>query len=44
MKNLKQHWKDFVGEPSEYLPHLFIAIGFVLLAYVFGLTLYSHNL
>lgn len=44
MKDLKQHWKEFVGDPSEYVPHLLIAIGFVLLTYVFGLTFYSHNL
>jgi hypothetical protein len=44
MKDLKQHWKDFVGEPSEYVPQLLIVIGFVLLVYVTGLTFYSHTL
>jgi hypothetical protein len=44
MKNLKQHWEEFVGDPSEYLPYLLIAVGFVVATYVFGLSFYSHNL
>jgi hypothetical protein len=44
MKDLKQHWKDFVGDPSEYVPHLFIVIVFVLLTYMVGLIFHSHNL
>jgi hypothetical protein len=44
MKDLKQHWKDFVGDPSEYLPHLFIACGLIVVIHMVGLTIYSHNL
>jgi hypothetical protein len=44
MENLKQHWKEFVGDPSEYVPQLLIVIGAVLLIYVVGLTFYSHTL
>jgi hypothetical protein len=44
MKNLKEHWKEFVGDPSEYVPQLLIVIGFVLIVYVVGLTFYSHTL
>ena len=44
MKDLKEHWKEFVGDPSEYVPHLFIVIVFVLLTYMVGLIFHSHNL
>jgi hypothetical protein len=44
MKDLKQHWKEFVGDPSEYVPQLFAVIVFVLIVYVIGLTFYSHTL
>jgi hypothetical protein len=40
MKNLKQHWKEFVGDPSEYLPQILIAVGLVLLSYFCGLLFY----
>ena len=44
MKDLKQHWKEFVGDPSEYLPHLLIAGALVILTHMLGLTIYSQNL
>lgn len=44
MKYLKHNWKEFVGDPSEYIPHLFAVITFILIIYVVGLTFYSYNL
>lgn len=44
MKDLKEHWKEFVGDPSEYVPYLFVVIVFTLLTYVIGLIFYSNNL
>ena len=44
MRELKQHWKEFVGDPSESLPHLLIAGGLIVLTYIIGLSFYSHNL
>jgi hypothetical protein len=43
MKDLKEHWKEFVGEPSEYVPHIFIVIVFTLLTYVVGLLFYAQG-
>ena len=43
MKNLKEHWKEFVGDPSEYVPQLIIAIGFVLLSYICGVLFYANG-
>jgi hypothetical protein len=43
MKDLKEHWKEFVGDPSEYVPQILFAIGLVLASYFFGLILFANG-